>query len=79
MQRQKILVLYTANSALDSPVIGWSVYDGTGQTRPMAGDQDEPPYRTGVDALKVDIQRLHVALKLRIHLSQPDKHIRVAG
>ena len=66
MQRQKILVLYTANSALDSPVIGWSVYDGTGQTRPMAGDQDEPPYRTGVDALK-DGWRLIQAAQLLPH------------
>jgi len=66
MQRQKILVLYTANSALDSPVIGWSVYDGTGQTRPMAGDEDEPPYRTGVDALK-DGWRLIQAAQLLPH------------
>lgn len=52
MTRQKVLVLYLANSALDAPVIAWAVYDGTGQTRPMAGDNDQPPYRTGVDALK---------------------------
>jgi hypothetical protein len=52
MQRQKVLVLYLANSALDSPVVAWAVYDGTGETRPMAGDQDEPPYATGVAALK---------------------------
>ena len=52
MTRQKVLVLYLANSALDAPVIAWAIYDGTGDTRPMAGDQDEPPYRTGVEALK---------------------------
>ena len=52
MRRQKVLVLYLANSALDAPVVGWAVYDGTGQTRPMAGDNDEAPYATGVAALK---------------------------
>lgn len=52
MQRQKVLVLYLANSALDSPVVAWAVYDGTGQSRTMAGDNDEPPFATGLDALK---------------------------
>ena len=50
-QRQKVLVLYLANSALDSRVKGWSMYDGTGQTHPTTGDSDEPPYRTGLEAL----------------------------
>lgn len=66
MQRQKVLVLYTANSALDSPVIGWSRYDGTGETRHMAGDTEEPPYRTGLDALK-DGWRLFQASQLLPH------------
>jgi len=66
MPRQKVLVLYLANSALDAPVIAWSVYDGTGATRPMAGDADEPPYRTGVDALK-DGWRLFQAAQLLPH------------
>ena len=52
MRRQTVLVLYLSNSALDSAVVGWSRYDGTGQTRHMAGDSEEPPYRTGLDALK---------------------------
>lgn len=64
--RQKVLVLYLANSALDAPVIGWAVYDGTGATRPMAGDADAPPYRTGVDALK-DGWRLIQASQLLPH------------
>ena len=51
-QRQKVLILYLANSALDSPVRGWSMYDGTGQTNPTTGDSDTPPYETGLDALK---------------------------
>lgn len=66
MQRQKVLVLYTANSALDSPVVGWSRYDGTGETRHMAGDTEEPPYRTGLDALK-DGWRLFQASQLLPH------------
>ena len=49
--RQKVLVLYLANSALDSGVKGWSIYDGTGQTQPTTGDSDVPPYRTGLEAL----------------------------
>ena len=50
--RQKVLVLYLANSALDSRVKGWSTYDGTGQTAPTTGDSDVPPYRTGLEALQ---------------------------
>ena len=65
-RRQKVLVLYLANSALDSPVIGWAEYDGTGQTLHMAGDRDEAPYRTGVDALK-DGWRLFQASQLLPH------------
>ncbi|HEY1175665.1 MAG TPA: hypothetical protein VGF17_05880 [Phytomonospora sp.] len=49
--RQQVLVLYLATSALDAKVIGWSRYDGTGRTNPAAGDSDEPPYETGVEAL----------------------------
>lgn len=49
--RQKVLVLYLSNSALDSNVKGWSLYDGTGQTHPTTGDSDTPPYATGLDAL----------------------------
>jgi hypothetical protein len=50
--RQQVLVLYLDTSALDASVVGWSVYDGTGRTTPTTGDSDEPPYETGVDALK---------------------------
>jgi hypothetical protein len=50
--RQKVLVLYLANSALDSRVTGWSRYDGTGKEQYTTGDSDLPPYRTGLDALK---------------------------
>lgn len=50
--RQQVLVLYLSTSALDSPVVGWSRYDGTGASNPTTGDADEPPYETGVDALR---------------------------
>ncbi|MBD0734904.1 hypothetical protein [Streptomyces sp. CBMA29] len=49
--RQQVLVLYLSTSTLDSPVVGWSRYDGTGRTTPTAGDSDEPPYASGVAAL----------------------------
>ena len=49
--RQKVLVLYLKSSALDSGVAGWAMYDGTGKRRHMAGDEQEPPYRSGLDAL----------------------------
>lgn len=50
--RQKVMVLYLDNSALDSNVKGWSFYDGTGQEAHTTGDSLEPPYATGLDALK---------------------------
>ena len=50
--RQQVLVLYLDTSALDSHVIGWSRYDGTGRTSPTTGDSEEPPYATGVAALR---------------------------
>ncbi|PKV82963.1 hypothetical protein [Streptomyces sp. TLI_146] len=50
--RQQVLVLYLATSALDSWVVGWSQYDGTGLTSPTTGDSDEPPYDSGVAALR---------------------------
>ena len=64
--RQKVMVLYLANSALDSPTIGWAVYDGTGETLHMAGDSDTPPYSTGLAALR-DGWRLFQASQLLPH------------
>jgi len=51
-QRQQVLVLYLSNSALDSRVTGWSMYDGTGKEPHTTGDSDKPPYKTGLAALK---------------------------
>jgi hypothetical protein len=50
--RQRILVLYLANSALDSRVVGWSIYDGTAKEVHTTGDSDTPPYDIGIDALR---------------------------
>jgi hypothetical protein len=50
--RQQVLVLYLATSALDSDVVGWSLYDGTGRTSPTTGDSEEPPYTSGIAALR---------------------------
>lgn len=50
--RQQVLVLQLSGSGLDSAVVGWSRYDGTGRSRPTMGDSDEPPYETGVAALQ---------------------------
>ncbi|MFD4623905.1 hypothetical protein [Streptomyces sp. NPDC058475] len=61
--RQQVLVLYLATSALDSDVVGWSVYDGTGRTSPTTGDSDTPPYKSGVHALE-DGWRLFQAAQL---------------
>ncbi|GAA2356098.1 hypothetical protein GCM10010246_51650 [Streptomyces cuspidosporus] len=61
--RQQVLVLYLNTSALDSEVVGWARYDGTGRTRPTTGDSDEPPYGTGVAALE-DGWRLFQAAQL---------------
>lgn len=66
--RQQVMVLYLASSALDTRVIAWSFYDGTGQKRYMAGDNDEPPFRTGLDALQ-DGWRLIQANPLVSHVS----------
>jgi hypothetical protein len=64
--RQKVLVLYLANSALDAPTVAWAEYDGTGETRRMAGDADTPPYHSGVEALK-DGWRLFQAAQILPH------------
>lgn len=64
--RQQVMVLYLGTSALDSAVIGWTRYDGTGRSHPTMGDSDEPPYATGLDAL-VDGWRLLQMSQLLAH------------
>jgi hypothetical protein len=50
-QRQKVMVLYLADSSLEAHVVAWARWDGTGERTHMSGDSDEPPYATGLDAL----------------------------
>jgi len=64
--RQQVMVLYLGTSALDSAVIGWTRYDGTGRSHPTTGDSDEPPYETGLAAL-VDGWRLLQMSQLLSH------------
>lgn len=49
MMRQQVLVLWLANSSLDSNVLGWSFYDGTDGAGPQP--HGSPPYANGVTAL----------------------------
>ena len=50
-KRQRVLVLYLSMPTLEANVISWATFDGTGKTLHMTGDNDEPPYPTGLDAL----------------------------
>ena len=52
MQRQQLLVLYTANSSPASEVTAWSFFDGTGRNAAMAGDSATPPYASVVAAMQ---------------------------
>jgi hypothetical protein len=65
-RRQRVLVLWLADSSLDAPVVAWSSWDGAGARRHMAGDEETPPYRTGVHAL-ADGWRLFQASQLNPH------------
>jgi|TARA_B110000196_G_C20703705_1_gene456437 hypothetical protein len=67
-KKQKVLILYLANSMLDSDVIAWSLHDGTGENFHMPGDSEKPPYETGTDAL-LDGWRLFQASTLEQHKS----------
>lgn len=51
MQRQKLLFLYLSNSAPDARTIGWSIYDGTGQSKPPVEVDAPPPYQSVLEAM----------------------------
>lgn len=65
-QRQQVLVLYLSDSALDSGVIAWAMYDGAAPGAPVPGDLDEAPYKSGLAALQ-DGWRLIQASQLIDH------------
>jgi hypothetical protein len=51
--RQQVLFLYLTTSALDTPVVGWSIYDGASdEPTPPVEARPDPPYATGVAALR---------------------------
>ena len=50
--RQKLLVLYLHTSDLNSTVVAWSIYDGTGKEKHTTGDSDKPPYNSVVEAMR---------------------------
>ncbi|MBI1928140.1 hypothetical protein HYR99_28330 [Candidatus Poribacteria bacterium] len=50
--RQKILVLYLHTPDLNSSVVAWSVYDGTGKESHTTGDSDQPPYPSVIAAMR---------------------------
>ncbi|MGH7142543.1 MAG: hypothetical protein ACREJ2_00235 [Planctomycetota bacterium] len=50
--RQKLLLLYLANAALDSQVVSWSIYDGTGREKFEATGEPAPPYDSVLAAMK---------------------------
>jgi len=52
VQKQQLLILYLYRSALDSRVCGWSRYDGASDVDPVAGEEDEPPYASALDAMR---------------------------
>lgn len=64
-QRQQVLVLYLIDSALDAPVVGWSLYDGaSNEPPPPVEEHPRPPYATGLDALRdgwrlIQLSQLH--------------------
>lgn len=54
-ERQQILYLWAAGSALDSPAVAWAFHDGTdgeGPGLPVADVGGASPYATGVAALR---------------------------
>ena len=58
-QRQQVLVLWLASSALSDRVLGWAFHDGTAGAGPqLAGD---PPYATGVGALEAGWRLLQMS------------------
>ncbi len=49
--RQQILYLWLAESALDTPVVGWAFHDGS-KGAGSGISRADPPYATGVSALE---------------------------
>jgi hypothetical protein len=50
--KQKLLILYAHNSSPESPIGAWSLFDGTGREKHMAGDAAAPPYPSVLAAMR---------------------------
>ena len=50
--RQQLLVLHLHTPDLNSSVVAWAMYDGTGETRHTTGDSETPPYNSVLEAMK---------------------------
>ena len=53
--RQQILILHLNNPDLSSGTVAWALFDGAapaGQRQMQSGDQDQPPYRSVLDAMR---------------------------
>ncbi len=50
--RQKLLVLYLHTPDLNSSVVAWAIYDGTGTVKHTTGDSETPPYTSVLEAMK---------------------------
>ena len=53
--RQQILILHLSNSELDSETVAWALYDGAAAPdviQMQSGDQDKPPYRSVLAAMR---------------------------
>ena len=62
--RQQILLLYLGGSDLGAQVIGWTLYDGTGRYNYDSNESDEPIYKTGLEALRLQSgNHVHLALE----------------
>jgi hypothetical protein len=53
--RQQILILHLSHPDLDAETVAWALYDGAkprGALQMQSGDEDEPPYRSVLDAMR---------------------------
>ena len=53
--RQQILILHLSQSDLDANVVAWALYDGAipeSQLQMQSGDQETPPYRSVLAAMR---------------------------
>jgi hypothetical protein len=50
--RQQLLVLCLHTADLESRVVAWSFYDGTGRELRTTGDTDEPPFESVLAAMR---------------------------